>query len=48
MINKLKLNIQEKDSEISQKKVIKKPNEEINDKEPSWWKEINEKIKLLK
>ena len=44
MINKLKLNIQEKDSEIiSQKKVILKLNEEINDKE----KEISEKDKII-
>ena len=40
IINKLKLNIQEKDLEIiSQKKVILKLYDEINDKE----KEINEK-----
>ena len=41
MINKLKLNIQEKDSEIiSQKKVILKLDVEINDKE----KEISETV----
>ena len=44
MINKLKLNIQEKDSEIiSQKKGILKQNVELNDEE----KEISEKDEII-